>query len=107
SRLDPASWFTIETITSNAVRLAFLALTIVVLIGVWIVAEAHLREQFLGVPRSTQGLIDPNAGQGALTPDNIERQILTWSLRLRESELFIAAGTDPRPRPFVIIPGEP
>ncbi len=52
-------------------------------------------------------MIDPNAGQGTLTPDNIERQVLAYSLRLREQELAIPAGDNPRPRPFVISPGEP
>ncbi|GIV77235.1 MAG: hypothetical protein KatS3mg050_1629 [Litorilinea sp.] len=92
---------------ANLIRVGFLALVVGVLVGTWIVADAHLTEQFLGVPQRTAGLIDPNAGQGALTPENIERQILAFSLRLRENELYLPAGTDPRPRPFTIIPGEP
>jgi len=88
-------------------RLAFLALVIGVLLGAWLVSSAHLQEQFLGVQRSVAGLIDPDASQGALTPDNIEQQILAYSLRLRENELDIPAGENPRQQPFVINLGEP
>jgi len=88
-------------------RLVFFALVVGALSGVWLVANAHLTEQFLGAPQAASGLIDPTAGQGALTPDNIEKQVLTLSLRLRERELAIPVGTNTRPRPFVINPGEP
>ena len=81
-------------------RLGFLGAVLATLVGVWVVAGAHLDEQFLGAPHATVGLIDPNAGKSALTPEYIERQILAFSLRLREDELTIPAGTDPRPRPF-------
>lgn len=91
----------------NLVRLGFLALVISVLYGVWLIASAHLDEQFLGAPRSVAGLIDPDASQGALTPDNIEKQFLAYSLRLREPELDIPAGADPRQQPFIINLGEP
>ena len=96
-----------ESLLTNLTRLGFLAMVIGVLAGAWIVANAHLQEQFLGAPKATAGLIDPAAGEGALTPDNIERQILAFNLRLREDELDIAAGTNPRPRRFTITPGEP
>jgi UPF0755 protein len=92
---------------ANLVRVGFLLLVLGVLLGAWVVANAHLTEQFLGAPRATVGLIDPNAGQGALTPENIEKQVLNLSLRLREDELYQAVGVDPRPRPFRIEPGEP
>jgi UPF0755 protein len=92
---------------TNLYRLGFLALVVGVLLGVWVVSNAHLTEQFYGAPVAAAGLIDPNAGRGALTPDNVEQQILAFSLRLREQELALPAGTDPRPRPFVIRPGEP
>ena len=92
---------------TNLVRLGFLAVVVATMIGVWVVADAHLSEQFLGAPRATAGLIDPTAGQNALTPEYIERQVLAFSLRLREAELSIPASDNPRPRPFVIIPGEP
>jgi len=82
-------------------------MVVAVLVGTWMVTSAHLTEQFLGAPKATAGLIDPDAGSGALTPDNIERQILAFSLRLREQELSVPAGDNPRPRPFVISPGEP
>lgn len=88
-------------------RLAFLLLVIGVLLGVWVVSSAHLQEQLLGVQRRVVGLIDPSAGQNALTPDNIEKQILAYSLRLRENELDIPAGDNPRQQPFVISLGEP
>ncbi len=97
----------VETLVTNVVRLGFLAAVVAVIAGTWVVADAHLTEQFLGTPQTTSGLIDPTAGQNSLTPENIERQVLTVSLRLRESELDIAAGINPRPRPFVISPGEP
>lgn len=96
-----------EMIVTNLIRLGFLAVVLGVLAGAWIVAGAHLNEQLLGTPQTTSGLIDPTAGQNALTPEYIERQILAFSLRLRESELNIPAGSNPRPRPFVIRPGEP
>ena len=92
---------------SNLIRLGFLALVVSVLYGVWLVATAHLDEQWLGAPRTVAGLIDPNAGQGALTPDNIEKQFLAYSLQLREAELDIPAGDDPRQQPFIINLGEP
>lgn len=88
-------------------RLVFLALVVGVLVGVWAVSSAHLQEQLLGVQRSVAGLIDPDAGQGALTPDNIEKQVLAYSLRLREDELDIPASTNARQQPFVINLGEP
>ena len=101
AQLQPTRFLT------HLLRLGFLLLVIGVLIGVWIVSDAHLTEQFLGAPQATTGLIDPEAGQGALTPDNIEKRILAFNLRLRQNELTIAAGTNPRPRPFTINPGEP
>jgi UPF0755 protein len=96
-----------EFVAANLVRLIFLGLVVGVLAGTWIVADAHLTEQFLGAPKAAAGLIDPNAGEGRLTPDNIERQVLAFSLRMRENELNLVAGTNPRPRPFAIDPGEP
>jgi UPF0755 protein len=96
-----------SNLLTNLFRLGFLLLVLGVLLGVWLVSNAHLTEQFLGAPKTAAGLIDPTAGQGALTPDNIEKQILRTSLRLREEELNLAAGVNPRPRPFVINPGEP
>jgi UPF0755 protein len=100
-------WLSMETLLTNLVRLGFLAAVFAVLVGVWIVAEAHLTEQFLGVPQKTSGLIDPTAGQYALTPEYIEAQILAFNLRLREDELYIPAGNNPQQRPFAIVPGEP
>jgi len=91
----------------HLLRLGFLVLVLGVLVGVWIVGNAHLTEQFLGTPQTAANLIDPKADQRALTPDNIEKRILAFSLRLRQNELTIAAGTNPRPRPFTINPGEP
>lgn len=99
--------FQSSSLLANLVRLGFLALVISVLYGVWLIATAHLDEQFLGAPRSVAGLIDPDASQGALTPDNIEKQFLAYSLRLREPELDIPAGTDPSQQPFIINLGEP
>jgi len=96
-----------DNLIMNLVRLGFLIMVAGVLIGVWIVSSAHLSEQFLGAPKTTAGLIDPNAGKGALTPDNIERQILAFNLRMREDELDLPAGDNPRPRPFVVNLGEP
>jgi UPF0755 protein len=96
-----------NNLLTNLMRLGFLLMVLGVLFGVWVVSRAHLTEQFLGAPQATAGLIDPTAGQGALTPDNIEKQILTLSLQMRERELQIPVGNDPRPRPFVIAPGEP
>ncbi len=82
-----------ENLLGNLLRLAFLLMVMGALAGTWVVASAHLTEQFLGVPKTTAGLIDPDAGSGALTPDNIEQQILAFSLRLREQELNIPAAT--------------
>ena len=82
------------------VRAGFLLLVVGVLAGAWVVGRAHLTEQFLGVPEQATGLIDPTAGQGALTPENVEKQV-------READLQVPAGADPRPRSFVINPGEP
>lgn len=95
-----------ENLLTNLVRISFMFLVLAVLGGTWFVSSAHLQEQMLGAPQTTSGLIDPTAGDGALTPDNIEQQILAFNLRLREDELTLAPGTDPRPRPFNIVPGE-
>src|SRR5436305_8155751 len=73
-------WFSIENLLTNLVRLIFLGIVVGVLMGLWVVANAHLAEQFLGTPEQTTGLIDPTAGQHALTPENIEQQILAFSL---------------------------
>lgn len=100
-------WWRPESLFTNIVRIGFLGMVLAVLAGAWLVASAHLSEQFMGTPQEASGLIDPAAGEGALTPDNIERQFLTLSLRMREEELALPAGTNPRPRPFVIAPGEP
>ncbi len=89
------------------VRAGFLLLVVGVLAGAWVVGRAHLTEQFLGVPEQATGLIDPTAGQGALTPENVEKQVLQFNLKMREADLEVPAGADPRPRSFVINPGEP
>lgn len=97
----------ISTLITNGLRLGFLVLVFAVLVGVWSVADAHLAEQFLGAPQEAEGLIDPDSGQGALTPDNIERQILAFNLRLREADLSLVMSDEARPRGFTISPGEP
>lgn len=88
-------------------RAGVLALVIGVLVGVEIVISAHLSEQFLAVERQSDALIDPDRGEDSLTPENIEAAVLGFMLRLREEELVLVAGEDPRPRPFTINPGEP
>ncbi|RME52517.1 MAG: endolytic transglycosylase MltG, partial [Caldilineae bacterium] len=96
-----------QVLLMQLIRAGFLVLVVGVLWSVWSVADAHLSEQFLAVERQSEALIDPNAGEDALTPENIEKRILAFNLRLREEELAQPAGTDPRPRPFTINPGEP
>lgn len=96
-----------QVLLMHLIRAGFLVLVVGVLWSVWSVADAHLSEQFLAVERQSEALIDPNAGEDALTPENIEKRILAFNLRLREEELAQPAGTDPRPRPFTIDPGEP
>jgi len=91
---------------TNLARVGFLALVLGVLWSVWSVAEAHLSEQFMATEHTSNALIDPTAGQYALTPENIEKQILAFNLRMREEDLTLPAGEDPRPRPFTIIPGD-
>jgi UPF0755 protein len=100
-------WLSVENLLTNAVRLGFLAVVGVVVVGAWVVADAHLTEQFLGAPQETNGLIDPSAGQNALSPEYVEGQILAFNLRMREDELLIPGGVNPRQRPFAIVPGEP
>jgi UPF0755 protein len=99
--------FTGAALWQNLMRAGFLFIVLGVLFTGWVVAHAHLAEQFLGAPKETAGLIDPEAGQGALTPENIEKQVLQFNLRMREVELNQPAGVNPRPRPFVVNPGEP
>jgi UPF0755 protein len=106
-RFDWRAAFRRGHLLTNLYRLGFLLMVVGALAGLWVVSNAHLTEQLLGAPHVTAGLIDPSAGQGALTPDYVEKQILTWSLRLRQDELDLPAGGNPRPRPFVITPGEP
>ncbi len=108
-KTEPA-WRTLfqpKQFLNNLLRLAFLILVVGVLLGVWVVSTAHLDEQFLGAPRTVAGLIDPNLGANALTPDNIEQRVLAFNLRMRENELTVPAGDDPRQRPFIINLGEP
>ncbi len=101
TQLQPANLFT------HLLRLIFLLLVLGVLAGVWLVSSSHLTEQFLGAPQATAGLVDPTLDQDALTPDNIEKRILAFSLRLRQGDLAIPAGANSLPRPFTINPGEP
>lgn len=96
-----------ENLVWNLLRGGTLALVLLVVGGVWMVVTAHLGEQFLAAPEQTAGLIDPNANQFTLSPDSIEQQVLALNLRLRESDLYVPAGNDPRQRPFRIDPGEP
>ena len=96
-----------EPLLLNLTRASFLIMVVFVLLGVYIVSRAHLTEQFLAVERQSEALIDPDEGEDALTPENIEAQILAFTLRLREQELVLPVGDDPRPRAFTINPGEP
>lgn len=92
---------------TNLMRLGFLGVVAVVLLGTWLVSSAHLREQFLGVPKQAEGLIDLNSGESALNPDNIEKQILSLNLRMREQDLTRSVSDNARPRPFKVNLGEP
>lgn len=92
---------------ANLIRLGFLLMVIGVIFGVWVVSSSHLAEQSLGAPQQVAGLIDPDAGKNALTPDNIEKRVLEYSLTLRQAELDIPVGDNPQQRPFVINLGEP
>lgn len=96
-----------EALVWNILRTGILLLVLVVVGGVWMVISAHLGEQLLAAPQQTAGLINPNANQFSLSPDSIEQQVLALNLRLREGDLTIPAGVNPRQRPFRIEPGEP
>jgi UPF0755 protein len=96
-----------ENLVWNLLRIGMLLLVLVVVGGVWTVINAHLGEQLLAAPKQTAGLIDPNANQFTLSPDTVEQQVLAFNLRMRENELYLPPGTDPRQRPFRIDPGEP
>ena len=96
-----------EQVFLNLIRASFLLLVLLVLWNVTSIARAHLTEQFLAVEQQSDALIDPDEGEDALTPENIEAFILAWTLRLREDQLSIPASNDPRPRTFTINPGEP
>ena len=96
-----------EPLLFNLIRVSFLILILFVLWNVFSVTRAHLTEQFLAVEQQSAALIDPDEGEDALTPENIEAYILALTLRLREEQLQIPAGVDPRPRAFTINPGEP
>ena len=94
-------------LAANLLRLITLGLVLSVVGGVVFVANAHLVEQFLGAPKSAEGLIDPRAREGTFSPDNIERQILGFNLKLREQDLYVPVSDNPRPRPFRVNIGEP
>lgn len=96
-----------ERILTNLIRIGFFVLVLGVLYSVSTVVDAHLAEQFLAVQEQSDALIDPTAGEDALTPENIEKQILAFNLRLNAEQLQQTVGTDPRPRSFTINPGEP
>lgn len=104
---DRRDQFRGEQLVWNLLRVGMLLLVGVVVLGVWAVSTAHLGEQFLAAPKATAGLIDPNAGRFSLNPDTVEQQILALNLRMRESDLYVPPGADPRQRPFRIEPGEP
>jgi UPF0755 protein len=104
---DWQRWFRGAELAWTLLKGAILLVVMFVLLGACVVSNAHITEQFLGAPTLAEGYIDPEAGQFSLTPDSIEQQILAFNLRLRESELAIPAGTNVRPRPFTITPGEP
>lgn len=89
------------------IRGGVLLLVLLVMAGAWTVSSAHLGEQLLAAPQQAAGLIDPTANQFSLSPDSIEQQFLSLSLRLRESDLYVPVGANPLPRPFRIQPGEP
>src|SRR5690606_35155839 len=91
----------------NLIRVGFLLLVAGVLLGAWTVGNAHLAEQFLGVPEQATGLIDPDAEAGALTPENIEMQVMRFNLRMQEEQLYQPVSDDVRPRHFAINIGEP
>ncbi|MCY4409417.1 MAG: hypothetical protein OXC27_03050, partial [Caldilineaceae bacterium] len=76
-----------ERVLFNLVRIIFLTLVLLVLWNVWSVTTAHLTEQFLAVEQQSDALIDPDEGEDALTPENIEAYILALTLRLREDQL--------------------
>ena len=95
-----------STLFWNLLKIGTLLLVVGVIGGSWIVSSAHLDEQLLAAPQGAAGLIDPTANQFSLNPDSIEQQILAFNLRLREEELSIPAGDNPRPRPFTVVPGE-
>jgi UPF0755 protein len=95
-----------STLFWNLLKIGTLLLVVGVIGGSWIVSSAHLDEQLLAAPQGAAGLIDPTANQFSLNPDSIEQQILAFNLRLREDELSIPAGDNPRPRPFTVVPGE-
>ncbi|HRW47788.1 MAG TPA: endolytic transglycosylase MltG [Caldilinea sp.] len=96
-----------RALVTNILRGGLLLFVLGIVAAVWVVSSAHLGEQLLAAPQSTAGLIDPTANQFSLDPDSIEQQVLAFNLRLREDELSIPAGTNPRPRPFTVVPGEP
>jgi len=96
-----------RSVATNLLRLITLGLVLSVIGGVLFVANAHLVEQFLGAPKSAEGLIDPRAREGTFSPDNIERQILGFNLKLREQDLYQPVSDNPRPRPFQVYIGEP
>jgi UPF0755 protein len=107
---QPGDWrnqFRGEQLVWNLLRVGMLLLVGVVVLGVWAVSSAHLGEQFLAAPKATAGLIDPNADRFSLNPDTVEQQILALNLRMRESDLYVPPGNDPRQRPFRIEPGQP
>lgn len=96
-----------ENLVWNLLRGGMLLLVLIVVTAAWMVMSAHLGEQLLAAPKQTAGLIDPNANRFTLSPDSIEQQLLALNLKMRESDLYVPAGTDARQRPFRIDPGEP
>ncbi len=68
-----------EQVFLNLIRASFLLLVLLVLWNVTSIARAHLTEQFLAVEQQSDALIDPDEGEDALTPENIEAFILAWT----------------------------
>lgn len=87
-----------------ALQLTGLGLTAAVVAwGIW----STLGHRSLPAQQEADALWNIHENAFSLTPDNIERWILSQVLRARADEIWSVPGEDAEPVPFTIYPGEP
>lgn len=88
-------------------RVAGIGGCLLLLIWTWSFLTAFLEEQRRAAQGPQPNLLDPHRASRALTPDNIEQWILSFSLELQSEGLQALSEEDAQPRLFAVGLGEP